>query len=125
MTATTSDLRIRYPALAEVDECTAEYWIKDAARFVTDAWGTDADPATLAYAAHFLLLNQADTSGIPAGVTRFRSASVDLAFTEASANASLAGGYAATAPGREFEIMLRRNTGGPRLVGFVDCSPCF
>lgn len=119
-------LRMRYPAFAAVDASTIDYWLTDADRFVNDGWGTDADPARLAYAAHQMATNgtpgvaQDASAQIPAGVTRFRSASMDVALSEAAANRSVNGGWSATRYGQEYAVMLRRNTGGPRLAGYIE-----
>jgi hypothetical protein len=118
--------RIRYPAFAAVDAGTIVYWLKDADRFVNDGWGEDADPARLAYAAHHMSLNGTPgiaagaTSQIPAGVTKFKSASLDVSISDAAANRSIRGGWSATIYGQDFAVMLRRNTGSPRLVGYVE-----
>lgn len=118
--------RMRYPAFAAVDAGTIVYWLKDADRFVNDSWGTDADPARLAYAAHQMSLNGTPgiaagaTAQIPAGVTKFKSASMDVSISDSAANRSISGGWSATVYGQEFAVMLRRNTGGPRLVGYVE-----
>ena len=122
-------LKMRYPAFAAVDDARIQYWLTDADRFVTDGWGADADPARLAYAAHNLVLSNAPgiqsgtdlaAMGIPTGVTKFKSASMDVQISEAAANRSLASGWDATTYGAEFAVMLRRNTGGPMLVGYVE-----
>jgi hypothetical protein len=118
--------RLRYPAFAGVETTTIAYWLKDADRFVNEGWGTDADPARLAYAAHQLSLNGTPgiaagaTSQIPAGVTKFKSASMYVSISDAAANRSISGGWSATVYGQDFAVMLRRNTGGPRLVGYVE-----
>lgn len=126
MTATAADLKMRYPAFQNVDDTRVQYWLTDADRYVNDEWATDADPARLAYAAHHLVLSKApgiaDDSdltvlGIPAGVTKFKSASMDVQISETAANRSLASGWDATTYGEEFAVMLARNTGGPFLVG--------
>jgi hypothetical protein len=116
-------LKLRYPALAAVDDTVIDYWLTDAARIVTAAWGEDQEPATLALAAHTMSVTpgvlSSGSSSIPAGVTRFRSGSVDVSFSDTAAAQSATGGYAATIYGKEFAIMLRRFAGGPRLVGYV------
>ena len=55
-------------------------------------------------------------------MTRFRSASMDVAVSEAAANRSLDTGYGSTRYGAEFAKLLRRHSGGPRLVGCVGLS---
>lgn len=116
-------LRIRYPEFTGVDDAVIQYWLDDALRIVTVAWGPDATPGQLALAAHNMSLsgvagiNKTDAEQIPVGVTKFKSASMDVSVSEAAANRSLTGGYGATRYGQEFQIMLRRNAGGPFLVG--------
>lgn len=110
--------RLRYPEFAAISDARVEYWLDDATSVVTADWGVDEEPATLVYAAH-RVARSATTgmSAIPAGVTRFRSGSMDVAFTESAANALSSGGYESTPYGQEFAVYLRRNRGGPRLIG--------
>lgn len=111
-------LKMRYPAFATVSDTTINYWLTDAARIVTNSWGDDQEPATLALAAHSMSSTPGVvSSAIPAGVTRFRSGSTDIAFSDSAAARSAEGGYKSTPYGREFAAMLRRNVGGPMLVG--------
>lgn len=115
-------LRIRYPRLASTSDETAQYWLTDAATIVTEAWGVDQEPATLALAAHNIARDAAAAEGgtsIPAGVTRFRSGSFDVSFSDSAAAQSAAGGYSSTSYGAEFLTYLNRNVGGPMLVGYV------
>lgn len=119
-------LRLRYPAFSTVNDGTINYWLTDAARIVTAAWGSDQEPGTLALAAHSMALTPGVLAGgsgatnFPAGVTSFKSGTVSLTFSDAAAAQASTGGYGSTVYGREFEVMLRRNAGGPMLVG----SPC-
>ena len=116
-------LKIRYPALAAVPDATIQYWLTDAARIVTDSWGPDQEPATLALAAHNMSITpgviSSGSSSIPAGVTRFRSGSTDISFSDSAAAQSAEGGYKSSPYGREFAVMLRRNVGTPMLAGYV------
>ena len=118
--------RMRYPAFAAVDAGTIVYWLKDADRFVNDSWGDDADVGRIEYAAHNMIesgvpgIARSGVEQIPNGVTRFRSASMDIVISEAAANRAVSGGYASTLPGQRFAALLRRHNGGPRLVGYVE-----
>ena len=121
-----ADVQARYPAFASVPEATIRYWLTDAERIVTNAWAEgDYAPGLMALAAHNMA--QAGLGGaagsIPAGVTRFKSGAMDVSFNEATAARQAAGGYGATRYGVEFRAMLRRNSGGPRLVGTLGL-PC-
>lgn len=131
--ASPTSLRIRYPAFAQVDDAVIAFWLTDAARYVGD-WGADTDPALEAYAAH----KMASTPGVLAaeagtvdaavatvqasGVTSFRSGSFSIQMSDAAAAAQVKGGYDSTPYGKEFKLLLRRHTGGPRLVGWAGCA---
>jgi hypothetical protein len=123
-------LRIRYPAMAAVTDEVASYWLTDAARTVTEAWGEDQEPATLALAAHRVATTPgalpASASALPAGVTSFRSGAFSATISDAAAAAQVKGGYDATVYGQEFAVYLRRYGGGPMLIGPVECvDPCW
>jgi hypothetical protein len=112
-------LKARYAAFASVEAGTIQYWLTDAERYVTNAW-TEGDYAAglMALAAHNMTLagygtDASAVGGIPAGITRMKSGSLELAFTDAAANARAAGDFAATRYGQEYLALLRRNRGGP------------
>lgn len=119
-----ADFRLRFPAFAAVPDARVQYWLNHHEP-VTTAWiEADYQPAILELTAHNLVVNDEVPSGSGevgslAGVTRFRSASMDVSFSEKAANAGLDGGYDATKYGQRFRVYLRRNVGGPRLVGCV------
>ena len=116
---TLQDFRDRFPALSAVPDVRVEYWLARHAPVTTDWIEDDYQPAILELTAHNLVVNDevpGGEGGAMAGVTRFRSASMDVSFSEKAANAGLDGGYDATKYGQRFRIYLRRK-GGPRLVG--------
>jgi hypothetical protein len=119
---TADELQVRYTAFADVDDAVVTYWITDAQRFVTEAWTeTDYAVALMAMAAHNMALaglgtQAAVTSGIPAGVRRFKSGSFEAEFTEQHANAAASGDLSSTRYGQEYALLLRRNRGGPRVT---------
>jgi hypothetical protein len=118
----------RYPAFASIDAGTIQYWLTDAERYVTDAWGEgDYAAGLMALAAHNMTLagygtDVASLSGVPAGITRMKSGSLELGFTDAAANARMAGGYGSTRYGAEYQALLRANRGGP-LVAPTGVAP--
>ena len=125
-------LRLRYAAFENVTDERIQYWLTDAGRIVTEDWGDDYEPATLALAAYHMSANRVPgmtldaSEQLPAGVTRFRSASMDVGLSDAAANRAVLGGYSSNVYGQEFLPMLRRNRGGPRLVGYVEpCEVCW
>ncbi|QTH19785.1 DUF4054 domain-containing protein [Rhizorhabdus wittichii] len=125
---TPADLKMRYPAFAAVGDAVIQYWLDDALRFVTDCWiEDDRAAAMMAYAAHQMAMNGLGggiAGDLPAGLTRFRSGAMDVAFSDAAAARSAAGGYGATRYGQEFALLQRRSKGGARLVG-CPARPCW
>jgi hypothetical protein len=122
-------LRLRYPAFAAVGEPTITYWLTDAARTVDASWGEYQEPATLALAAHSMVVTpgvmpSAAGVALPAGLTSFKSADVTLNFSDGAVAIAAEGGYKATPYGLEFLRYQRRHLGGPRLVGFVAPFAC-
>jgi hypothetical protein len=121
-------LKLRYPAFASVDAGTVQYWLTDAERYVTDAWSEgDYAAGLMALAAHNMTLagygtDVASLSGVPAGITRMKSGSLELGFTDAAANARMGGGYGSTRYGAEYQALLRANRGGP-LVAPTGVAP--
>lgn len=117
-------LKTRFPAFSNVPDATIQYWLDDAGAIATEAWGVDQEPGTLELAAHNMTVTpgvlSSGSSSIPAGVTRFRSGSTDISFSDAAAAQAADGGYKSTPYGRMFLPRLRRNVGGPYLVGCVD-----
>lgn len=121
-----AEFLIRYPAFASVSTATIAYWLKDAETVVTDSWiEADVSPARMALAAHNLALSGAGSSGgavgnlAAMGVTSFKSASMSVNFDADTIKASNSGSYSSTKYGQLFLPYLRRNVGGPRLVGCV------
>lgn len=112
-------LQARYPAFASVAASTVQYWLTDAERSVDVSWGEgDYAAALMALAAHNMALadlgpDQASLAGVPAGITQMRSGSLSLNFTPEAANARATGSFAATRYGQEYQLLLRRNRGGP------------
>lgn len=112
-------LTARYPAFAAVPTTTVQAWLTDAERFVTTAWAEgDYAAGLMSLAAHNLALaglgtDSAALAELPAGISRFKSGTLDVALTDAAANARLGGGLDATRYGQEYLTLLRRNRGGP------------
>lgn len=121
---TASDLKIRYPAFAAVADDIVEHWLTDARLTVTDAWiEEDRARAEMALAAHNMARNGYGSAGgavgdlAALGVESFRSASMSVSFNGDTIARTSAGGYSSTKYGADFLSYLRRNVGGPRLVG--------
>lgn len=120
-----SHLQARYPAFADVASDTIQYWLTDAERMVDTSW-TEGDyaPALMALAAHNMALaglgatSSAATSvaGLPAGVTRIKSADFEATIAESVATAQAGATLQSTRYGVEFLRLLRVNRGGPRVM---------
>lgn len=129
-TAPTPDqLQARYPAFGAVADATVQVWITDALRSVDESWiEDDYAPAIMALTAHNMaLLGLAATAGagaLPAGVTRFKSGVMDVTISEAAAGAAARGGYGSTVYGREFQLLLNRSHGGPRVIASTGAVGC-
>lgn len=123
-----ADLKLRFPPFASVADVTIEYWLTDARLIVTDSWiEVDRAPAEMELAAHNMV--KAGVAGITTGtvgdiagkgVTSFKSASFSVELESSAARRLSGTGYASTQYGADFAVRLRRNVGGPRLVG---CAP--
>lgn len=127
---TPADLKMRFPAFANVSDGTIEYWLTDARLMVTDSWlEADRAPAEMELAAHNMARQGFGTgtvgTGDMAGVTDFRSASFSVSFDAGAVKAAAGGGYGSTSYGQDFAVRLRRNVGGPRLVGYVATLGCW
>lgn len=119
---TAATLKVRYPAFAAIADAVIDYWLTDARLIVTDSWDEiDRAPAEMALAAHNMARQGLGTGGVGtgdmAGVTDFKSASFSMSFDASAVKAASAGGYGSTPYGQEFAAYLRRNRGGPALVG--------
>lgn len=120
-----ADLIARFPAFAAVAPGTIAYWLLDAESIVTADWGeTDYRPALMELAAHNMVKNgvvgiSVGTVGDIAakGVTDFKSASFSVSLESSAAKRFSGTGYASTQYGADFAMRLRRNAGGPRLIG--------
>lgn len=112
----------RYPAFASVPASTVQAWLTDAERFVDTGWSEgDYAAGLMSLAAHNMALlglgtDGAALAGVPAGISRFRSGSLDVSMTEQAANARMTGDFTATRYGQEYVSLLRRNRGGPLVA---------
>lgn len=115
-------LKMRYPAFSAVDAATIQYWLTDAERSVDTSWGEgDYAAALMALAAHNMTLaglgaDAAAIASVPIGITQMRSGSLGLSFTNEAANARMTGDFTATRYGQEYQLLLRRNRGGPSVT---------
>lgn len=121
---TPADIKLDFPAFADVDDAVIQRRIDRAGAIVTTDWiEGDYNYAYSLLTAHYLVLDgfgagtesEAAAMGA-AGLTRLRSGSLDVSFSETAANASVDGGYDATSYGRRFLEYLLRNRGGVRVA---------
>lgn len=112
----------RYAAFAEVPTATIQYWLTDAERFVDTSW-TEGDyaAALMALAAHNMVsaglgADAAALADLPAGVSRFKSGTLDVSFAEGATADRLSGALTASRYGAEYAMLRRRNKGGVRVT---------
>lgn len=128
-----ASFRARYPAFASVSDADVTYWLTDSIRYVDESWPIegDRDPAMMAHAAYEMVLR--GTAGVPGGaaasaaaqgLTRWRSGSADLQFSDDAVKQAIAGGYESNIYGQEYLALLQRNKGGPGVTsaGAVPCG---
>lgn len=125
---TLADFRMRYPEFDAVPDARVEYWLAHHAP-VTESWDeVDYAEAILTLTAHNIAKSPAQGGAVGAvaamGVTDFKSASMSVSFDAGSVSARAKGGYGSTPYGADFAVYLRRNVGGPRLVGTLSPGWC-
>lgn len=106
---TYEDLQERYPAFASTAQATIELWLDEAAIECAGWPDDDRARAEMAYAAHMMVETGALPSAVPGGLVSFKSG--DFSATVDSAVAGRTG-FDATAYGREFKRLMRRNFAG-------------
>jgi hypothetical protein len=99
----------KFPAFASVVPSTIDLWLDDAA--IVANWGDEG--AQMLLACHYMAINGLGTNPVATGLTKLKSGTVDMTFSEAQANAI---GFAQTIYGQQFYILLRRRHAGPRVV---------
>lgn len=120
---TPADLKMRYAGFSAVGDTVIQYWLTDALRFVDATWiEADRAVAEMAYAAHQMAAAgleavAAGTVQVLPGVTRFKTGTMDVAFSDAAASQAAAGDFTSSRYGKEYLALRRRSNGGPRLVG--------
>jgi hypothetical protein len=120
---TAADLKVRYPAFAAVSDDTIAIHLADASTQAVDtSWSEGSyTPAIAAFAAHKMALlgigEHGEAAGYArAGVTRIRSGNFDASFSERRVGQASSGKLDATPYGQEYQTLLRREKGGPRIV---------
>jgi len=120
---TADQLATRYPAFAAVPPETIDVWITDASTTAVDnSWiEDDYQPAVMAFAAHQMTrlgLGEADEAEQYAqkGVTSVRSGNFSASFDKTRAAAASDGELSSTRYGQDYERLLKRSKGGPRLL---------
>lgn len=131
---TPADLKMRYPAFANVDDMTVQFWLTDAERFVDESWmELDYAPALEAVAAHNMLrvnvagLTVSKIAGLAAkGITQFKSGSFSAQLSDEVVAKIVAGGWESTPYGDDYLVLLRRNKSGMGVTG-PGCvpAPCY
>lgn len=104
--------RLRYPVFAAVSDDGVNLWL-DEGMVETATWEeATRERAAMLYAAHQLALQGLD-GGAPAGATSFKSGTFSMTFSDGAASRT---GFRATAYGRDYLDLARRQFAGPRLA---------
>lgn len=118
------DLTAMYPAFAAVPYTTIAAHLNTASTTGVDtSWlAGDYAPAIMALAAHNMALlgigEHGDVAAYKlAGVTALRDGAFSVQFSDKVAARSSGGQFDATPYGQQYRVYLRRNRGGPRLIG--------
>lgn len=106
--------RAAFPAFADTAPESIEYWRTQAARIADERFGDDEGHALNLLTAHYLSI-QPGTMGSSsmAGLTRFKSASVDITVSDKVASAT---GYAQSVYGQQFAVLQRQYLAAPFLA---------
>lgn len=106
--------RMSFPAFASIEDGAIGFWLAKAATYVDASWSaTFRDDAKVNFAAHKLVETGVLKTGIPHGVTMFKSGDFSANFSQARADLT---GFKATDYGREFLRLRRICFGGPRIM---------
>ena len=123
-TPTAAELKAYLPAFADVADATVDMYIAGA-QVDTSWFEADYQPAVMLWAAWAMtdvgFGAGAEVAGyIASGVTKLKSGSLDVSFSEAASSAS---GYETNVYGRRFMSIYRKNKAGPRvIVGRPSCG---
>lgn len=121
---TVADIKTHFPQFAAVSDAVIQYDIDLTTSVVDESWfETDYTRARELLTAHYLTLDGQGTStdaemagqGL-SGVTRLKSASLDVSFSASAADTNSGSEYDTTSFGRRFLTLLRKNKGGPRIA---------
>ena len=98
-----------WPAFAAVAPAAIDYWLDEAA--IVANWGNDH--AQMLLACHYMAVNGLGANPVATGLTKFKSGTVDMTFSEQQANTI---GLTQTIYGQQFSVLLRRRHAGPRVI---------
>jgi hypothetical protein len=121
---TAANLLCFFPEFNTVAEPIISAYLKRASTTVDTSWSEgDFGYARMLLAAHLMTVNgigsSSQAASIADGSGEFRSMAIGPLRLERFDKGSAAEtGYAATRYGREFQTLLRRNRGGPRVAGY-------
>lgn len=119
-----ADLKIRYSAFAAVDDAVITYWLADAHRYVDTSWPEiEYGPGLIAAAAHYMarekvagIATDTTSDAAASGLTRWKSGTADLQFSETAVQRDAAGGWESTRYGQDYLDALDRSKGGPLVT---------
>lgn len=99
----------KFPAFVGVNPATIDLWLNDAA--IVANW--EDQNAQMLLACHYMAINGIGSNAVTGGLTKMKSGTVDMTFSDAKANAV---GFAQTTYGEQFYTLLRRRHAGARVI---------
>lgn len=116
-----------YPQFSTLTEAQYDAWAEKIEPKVSDRFGDNWQDATELFLAHTLAINGVGTGAAGGmalnGATSFDSGDFKIQLSNDIVSARAKGGLKATIYGQQF-LALKRDIGGPRLVGFIDPGCC-
>lgn len=106
-----ASFRLRYPALAGIDDGQVSFWLADAGRMVGTEWAeTHRFSAKSSWAAHKLAESGLVQGAVPAGLTSFKSGTFSATVSDGIAGLT---GLESSVYGREFMALRSALFSGP------------
>lgn len=121
---TSADLKIRYPAFAQVDDDTITWWLNYVVdKDIDQSWGPNTGPeGQMAVAAHRMVkagvsIGGGDASGLAAaGITDFKSGTFAARISDDAVKQAISSDWSSTPYGSDYELALDREKSGPRVT---------
>jgi hypothetical protein len=119
-----ADLKIRYPAFAQVDDDAITWWLNYVVgKDIDQSWGPNTGPeGQMAVAAHRMVKAGVATTGgdaagfAAAGITDFKSGTFSARISDDAVKQAISSDWSSTPYGADYELALNREKSGPRVT---------